>query len=85
MSKTATHIINSVYRRWIEWAAEHGDETYLEYTDGRPLYVPSVRYERKAEGTDAGSPDSEAVSVSPTAGEVPKGSARRKTKKKGKK
>ena len=59
----------------IEWAAENGDETYLEYTDGKPLYQPCIRYERKVEGTEAGSPDDETVSFSPTAGEVPKGIA----------
>lgn len=30
-------------RHWIEWAFKHGDETYLEYTDG-PLIPPVVTY-----------------------------------------
>ncbi len=44
---SATHMLNKVHMTWIEWACENGDETYLEYTDGKVLYRPAVRYERK--------------------------------------
>ena len=81
----ATHVLDNLHMTWIEWAAEIGDETYLEYTDGKPLYTPAVRYERKAEGTDEVTPDSEAVSAGSSSPAVPKGSTRRKTKKKDKK
>ena len=73
-SHQSKHIRDKVHMRWIEWAAENGDETYLEYTGGERLYDAPVRYE-KAKGTEAGSPDGETVSISPTAGEVPKGIA----------
>jgi len=79
------HILNRLHMTWIEWAAENGDETYLEYTDGKPIYEPAVRYERKVEGTEAGSPDDKTVSISPTAGEVPKGIAQTTTRKRKKK
>jgi hypothetical protein len=78
-SHVSKHVLDSVRVTWIEWAAEIGDETYLEYTDGKPIYTPAMRYERGVEGTEAGSPDDETVSFSPTAGEVPKGMAQRTT------
>jgi len=34
-------IRKSIFKRWIEWAHASGDETYLQFTDGRLLY-PSV-------------------------------------------
>ncbi len=37
-------VITHVHRRWIEWAYQNGDETYLEYTGGKPLYPPAVTY-----------------------------------------
>ena len=78
----ASHIIDKVHMKWVEWAAQHGDETYLKYTDGKRLYPEAVRYERKVEGTEADSPDDKTVAPSPTAGEVPKGKSRRTTKEK---
>jgi len=82
MSHTAKHIRDKVHMTWIEWACENGDKTYLEYTDGKPLYTPAVRYERKAEEVNADTLDSETVDLSPSAGEVPKGRVRRTTKEK---
>jgi len=38
------HAIASVHRKWIEWAYQNGDATYLEYTNGQPLYPPVVTY-----------------------------------------
>jgi hypothetical protein len=38
------HAIANVHRRWIEFAYMCGDETYLEYTNGEPLYPPAVTY-----------------------------------------
>ena len=84
-TNVSQHILNKIHMGWIEWACENGDDTYLEYTDGKPIYRPAVRYERKAEGTDEGSPNSETVDLSPTSGEVPKGRVRRTTKKRVKK
>ena len=81
-SGMAPHITDRLHMTWIEWAAENGDETYLEYTDGKPLYPPAVRYEPKVEGTEAGSPDDKTVTPSPTAGEVPKGKSQRTMKEK---
>lgn len=37
------YIENRTIRRWIEWAYSHGDNTYLDYTDG-PLTRPVVTY-----------------------------------------
>lgn len=33
-----------VMRTWIEWAAQHGDETYLEYVD-KPFFPEAITYE----------------------------------------
>ncbi len=33
-----------VIRQWIEFAYEHGDKTYLKYTDGKPLFPEYVTY-----------------------------------------
>lgn len=38
---------NYVQRSWIEWAFEHGDETYLRFTDGRPLVPEPFNYAMK--------------------------------------
>ena len=78
----AHHMVDKVHKGWIEWAAQHGDETYLKYTDGKRLYPEAVRYERKVEGIKAGSPDDKTVAPSPTAGEAPKGKSQRTTKEK---
>ena len=75
------HILDRVHMTWIEWAAENGDETYLEYTDGQPLFRPAFRYEPKVEGADEATPDDETVSVGDSSTAVPKGNTRNKTKK----
>ena len=36
--------IPHIHRKWVEWAYQNGDETYKEYTDGRPLYTPYRTY-----------------------------------------
>jgi hypothetical protein len=79
-SKSASHMIDHVHITWIEWACEIGDETYLEYTGGKPLYRPCVRYERGVEGTDEDTPNDESVSVGPSSRAVPKGNGRKKKK-----
>ena len=33
-----------IKKYWVNWAYSHGDETYLEYTDGQPLYPETVKY-----------------------------------------
>lgn len=38
-------LIHRVHRRWIEFAYEHGDETYQQYTGGLPLYPPYKTYQ----------------------------------------
>jgi len=43
-----------VKRSWVEWAARHGDASYLELTGGRPLSVPYVTYERGPNGQAMG-------------------------------
>ena len=35
---------NYVKRQWIEWAFEHNDKTYLEFTDGEPLLKSHMKY-----------------------------------------
>ena len=37
------HVVKHTIRRWIEWAFEHGDETYMEFTGG-PLMPPLNLY-----------------------------------------
>jgi hypothetical protein len=81
-SMVSQHILDKIHMGWVEWAAENGDETYLEYTDGNSLYPGVVKYELPVEGTEAGSPDDKTVAPSPTAGEVPKGKSQRTTKEK---
>jgi hypothetical protein len=41
----ADYVLHRTQKHWIEWAAKQGDQTYLEFTDGKPLYAPAVRYE----------------------------------------
>ena len=35
-----------VYRKWIEFAAAHGDKTYMKFTDGKPLFPAPVTYHK---------------------------------------
>lgn len=35
----------SIKKRWIQWAFQHGDETYKTYTNGEPLHTPAVTYQ----------------------------------------
>jgi hypothetical protein len=79
-SKSGKHMIDKVHMGWIEWAAEIGDETYLEYTDGERLYPECVRYERRVEGTNEATPDDETVSVGDSSTAVPKENTQKKTK-----
>ncbi len=39
------HVLWNIHRRWIEWAYQNGDETYKEFTNGRPLFTASVTYQ----------------------------------------
>ena len=38
------HLVWNVKRRWIEWAWQNGDSTYVRYTGGKPLYPAYVTY-----------------------------------------
>ena len=40
------HAIATVHRRWVEWAYANGDQTYLEYTNGQPIFRPSATYHK---------------------------------------
>lgn len=44
------HVIDAVHQRWVEWACQNADMTYLEYT-GKPLFRPYVTYHHLAEKT----------------------------------
>lgn len=66
---------------WIEWACEQGDETYLEYTDGKVLYRPAVRYER-SEGESKVIPFDKTVGVGSSLGAVSKEHTLTETKEK---
>lgn len=41
------HIIWHIKRKWIEWAWQYGDNTYLRYTGGKPLYPAYVTYHQQ--------------------------------------
>jgi len=38
------HIVWHIQRGWIEWAWKNGDDTYAEYTGGKPLFPAYVTY-----------------------------------------
>jgi len=38
------HAKANVHRKWIEWAYQNGDETYLHFTGGKPIYEPVKTY-----------------------------------------
>lgn len=38
------YMVAHIKQSWAHWAYAHGDETYLEYTDGQPLYPETVKY-----------------------------------------
>jgi hypothetical protein len=44
-----SHAIATVHRRWIEWAYQCGDQTYLEYTNGVPIFPKVISYHHLAE------------------------------------
>jgi hypothetical protein len=46
------HFLRHTHRRWIEWAFQHGDESYMVFTGGKPLERPPVTYHE--EETDNG-------------------------------
>lgn len=39
------YLKDHVRRKWVEFAYERGDETYLEYTGGKPIYPDYVKYQ----------------------------------------
>ena len=41
-----------IRKQWIEFAFANGDQTYLEYTNGKPLSPAPVTYEKYAESPD---------------------------------
>jgi hypothetical protein len=44
MRSQPEHLVWHLHRKWIEFAYANGDLTYLEFTDGKPLYPPVVTY-----------------------------------------
>jgi len=38
-------LIHNVHRKWIEFAYSYGDETYVKFTGGKPLYPPYKTYQ----------------------------------------
>jgi len=57
--QTRTHpdsVILHTHRKWIEWAYQNGDMTYLDYTDGKPLpqYPAYVTYHHLSTGEKNG-------------------------------
>lgn len=42
--KQPPHFVAHVHKTWIEWAFQHGDETYKEYTNGLPIEPAAVTY-----------------------------------------
>lgn len=51
----------TVVRRWVEYAFEHGDETYLDFTDGQRLKIDLETYHEG--GNDVSDRSTEATSV----------------------
>jgi len=47
------HAIATVHRKWVEWAYQCGDQTYLEYVNGNPdaIYPRVVTYHHLADKT----------------------------------
>ena len=43
--KQPDYLMEEIKMKWVEFAFERGDKTYLEYTDGLPLYPDYVKYE----------------------------------------
>jgi len=43
------HALATVHRKWIEWAYQNADQTYLEYTNGIPVFPKVVSYHHLAE------------------------------------
>ena len=46
--QSSSQVLN-VKRRWVEFACEHGDLTYMEFNGGKPLYPIPVFYERQSD------------------------------------
>ncbi len=42
-------VANTIKRRWVEFAFEHGDQLYKLFTKGTPLMKPVITYEREME------------------------------------
>ena len=49
LRKQPDHVLWHLHRKWIEFAYAHGDSTYAEFTDGKPLFMPPVTYHHLAE------------------------------------
>jgi hypothetical protein len=47
------YLVEDIHLKWVERAYEIGDETYLEFTDGKPLYPKYVTYESREADTNA--------------------------------
>lgn len=44
------HYVNEhTRRRWVEFAFDRGDLTYKKYTDGHPIFTPTIKYGRALE------------------------------------
>lgn len=49
---------NFIKKKWIQWAYQNGDPTYLEFTGGKPLHPPAVTYHNSPEAVRKVMPDS---------------------------
>tara|TARA_Y100000310_G_scaffold345852_1_gene471402 strand:+ start:9687 stop:10520 length:834 start_codon:yes stop_codon:yes gene_type:complete len=45
------HLVRHIHRKWIEWAYTYGDESYKEFTGGKPLYPAYRTYQHLAQAT----------------------------------
>ncbi len=45
MREQPEHALLYVHKKWIEWAYANNDGTYLNFTNGKPLYKPYVTYQ----------------------------------------
>lgn len=52
LRKQPDSVIVHTHKKWIEWAYQNGDMTYLDYTDGKPLpqYPPYITYQHLSTG-----------------------------------
>jgi hypothetical protein len=49
-SPQAFHILAATMLKWIKWAYQNGDETYLKFNDGLPIIKKTVTYHEEKKG-----------------------------------